>query len=161
MSQWRVNLLDIPSEGLPLDGKIVFGEDLIHPDQELTIPEAMMRGIVRKISGGFTLQGNLSFTLELPCSRCLESYPLALSIPFNYRLTRERDDDPGTCTYEDDAVVLDEIMAELVLLNVPMKPLCSESCKGLCPNCGINLNTGSCSCQPPTDPRWGALKNLT
>jgi uncharacterized protein len=46
------------------------------------------------------------------------------------------------------------------VLAVPFAPLCREDCKGLCPQCGIDRNTGTCSCEPPIDPRLAALKGL-
>jgi uncharacterized protein len=46
------------------------------------------------------------------------------------------------------------------VLAVPFAPLCAETCKGLCPQCGIDLNTGTCSCEAPVDPRLAALKGL-
>jgi uncharacterized protein len=52
-------------------------------------------------------------------------------------------------------------MQEQFYLSLPMKPLCAEDCKGLCPVCGTNLNRGTCQCQRSwDDPRFAALKNL-
>jgi uncharacterized protein len=52
------------------------------------------------------------------------------------------------------------VLREQVLLAVPLKVICRQDCKGLCPQCGKNLNTESCSCAEPTDERWSALKEL-
>lgn len=71
------------------------------------------------------------------------------------------EDDLTTAFYKDDTLDLGELMHEQFVLALPMKPLCSETCKGLCPHCGTNLNKGSCDCKPVwTDPRLAALQGL-
>ncbi len=63
--------------------------------------------------------------------------------------------------YQGEEVDLEPLLREQILLAVPFAPLCSESCRGLCPVCGIDRNTGTCTCEAvPPDPRWSALKNL-
>jgi uncharacterized protein len=71
------------------------------------------------------------------------------------------EDDLTTAFYSDDQIDLGELIAEQLQLAMPMKPLCSEGCKGLCAQCGTNLNAGACNCsQEWTDPRLAALKAL-
>jgi uncharacterized protein len=56
---------------------------------------------------------------------------------------------------------IDNMVRESILLTLPLKPLCREDCKGLCPICGIDLNKSVCSCvKRETDPRWEKLKGL-
>lgn len=62
--------------------------------------------------------------------------------------------------YDGDAIDLEPLLREQFVLAVPFAPLCREDCKGLCPQCGIDRNTGTCSCEPPIDPRLAALKGL-
>jgi uncharacterized protein len=62
--------------------------------------------------------------------------------------------------YEGEAIDLEPLVREQVILAVPYAPLCREDCKGLCPQCGVDLNTGSCRCEKPIDPRFEALKGL-
>jgi uncharacterized protein len=69
------------------------------------------------------------------------------------------EDDLETSYYTDDQIDLSELMREQFYLALPMKPLCREDCKGLCAQCGTNLNTGTCDCAPVwEDPRLAALK---
>jgi uncharacterized protein len=71
------------------------------------------------------------------------------------------EDDLTTAFYENDEIDLGQLMREQFYLALPMKPLCREDCKGLCAQCGTNLNTGTCDCSPVwEDPRLAALKNL-
>ena len=75
--------------------------------------------------------------------------------------TEVEEDDLETSYYADDQIDLNEMMREQFYLALPMKPLCREDCKGLCPQCGTNLNTGTCDCAPVwEDPRLAALKQL-
>jgi len=61
--------------------------------------------------------------------------------------------------YQGEGLLLEDAVREQVLLSVPLKVVCREECKGLCPTCGKNRNAESCGCAPPLgDPRWSALK---
>src|SRR5688572_972732 len=112
----------------------------------------------------FRLVGTVRAELELPCSRCLEPFRLKVDASFDQRYLpagegAEGDaevaaDDLETSVYRDDQIDLDELLREQFYLALPMKPLCTETCRGLCPQCGTNLNTGACDCAPAwEDPR--------
>ena len=120
----------------------------------------------------FRLVGTVRAELELPCSRCLEPFRLKVDASFDQRYLpaaeegAEHDaevaaDDLETSVYRDEQIDLDELLREQFYLALPMKPLCTETCRGLCPQCGTNLNTGACECAPAwEDPRLAALKQL-
>ena len=121
----------------------------------------------------FRLVGNLETELELACSRCLEPYRFPLSAPFDLRYLpassavfaegeHELDeDDLEISYYRDDQIDLNDLLREQFYLALPMKPLCREDCRGLCPECGIDRNEESCdwTLREP-DPRWQALRDL-
>src|SRR5207244_12287968 len=74
---------------------------------------------------------------------------------------------PGSATeaeisyYQGQGLRVEDVLREQVLLAVPVKAICREECKGLCPHCGRNLNLEQCSCaEPVEDPRWAALKDI-
>ena len=127
---------------------------------------------IHKDKDKFRLVGTVTTELELQCSRCLEPFRLPVAAPFDLRYLpasevstdaeREMDDeDLETSYYENDAIDLNELLREQFYLALPMKPLCQDDCRGLCPQCGTNLNTGSCDCAPVwEDPRLAPLKNL-
>jgi uncharacterized protein len=72
-----------------------------------------------------------------------------------------REDELDMGFYRDDELDIQDLVAEQILLNVPMKPLCSESCRGICPKCGTDMNVNPCRCeQKKTDPRLAVLKKL-
>ena len=120
----------------------------------------------------FRLVGCVATLLELTCSRCLEPFRLPVDAPFDlvfvpaHENTGEGEievdgDDLGTAFYRDDIIDLGGLMREQFLLALPMKPLCQQECRGLCPACGANRNAGSCSCpQQWTDPRLAPLARL-
>jgi uncharacterized protein len=62
--------------------------------------------------------------------------------------------------FDGDKIDLEPLMREQFVLAIPYAPLCKEDCKGLCPQCGIDRNTASCTCEKPIDPRLAALKGL-
>jgi uncharacterized protein len=127
---------------------------------------------IHKDKDKFRLVGTVDTELELQCSRCLEAFRLPVDAPFDLRYLpasavstdaeREVDDeDLETSYYENDAIDLNELLREQFYLALPMKPLCQDDCRGLCPQCGTNLNTDSCDCAPVwEDPRLAPLKNL-
>ena len=72
-----------------------------------------------------------------------------------------KDDDLNVSFYKDDQIDLGEVMREQFYLALPMKPLCREDCRGLCPVCGVNRNRESCTCQAEwVDPRMDALRRF-
>jgi uncharacterized protein len=61
----------------------------------------------------------------------------------------------------DGTIKMDEAIKQLIYLSMPMKSLCRDDCKGICPNCGVNLNEETCQCENSiTDPRFDKLKDL-
>jgi uncharacterized protein len=63
--------------------------------------------------------------------------------------------------YQDDVIDLDGLLFEQIVLQIPIKILCTDTCKGLCPHCGININMASCSCHAEfIDERLAVLKKL-
>ena len=122
---------------------------------------------------GILARGTLHTEVEVICSRCLSlfSCPLILNIEEEYFPIT--DVDSGTslplseeldCFTIDEHHVIDltEVIRQSALLITPMKPLCRGDCVGLCPDCGHNLNQGTCDCSSKEiDPRWAELSKLT
>jgi uncharacterized protein len=127
---------------------------------------------IHKDKERFRLVGSVVTELELPCSRCLEPFRLPVNATFDLRYhpasemsqDEEREveeDDLETSYYRDDQIDLNELLREQFYLVLPMKPLCTEGCKGLCPQCGTNLNAGTCDCSTEwKDPRLAPLRQL-
>jgi uncharacterized protein len=141
----------------------------------------------RKVSGGVLLQANFTAHVAAPCKRCLTDVALDVPVAFTLNLVPEslakgegigKDDTEddrgqgeraGTFEMEDTdqevfdgkTIDLDPIVREQVLLALPMNAVCREDCKGLCSQCGQNLNEKQCGCQPKVvDPRLAPLMNI-
>src|SRR5207253_956869 len=65
---------------------------------------------------------------------------------------------PGARFLQPIAVDLDDLVRQEVILAVPFSPQCRADCQGLCPQCGQDLNVGTCACATPPDPRWAVLR---
>ena len=127
---------------------------------------------IDKTGERFRLTGRVQTVIELSCSRCLEafSWPLDTTFDLVYHPQstnvgegeREvEEEDLSTAFYDNHQIDLDQLMREQFYLVLPMKPLCREDCRGLCPVCGTNLNRGSCDCKREwEDPRLAGLKAL-
>lgn len=117
--------------------------------------------------------GTLNGDLAGQCARCLDDFPLSLSRPFSWvllpagpqgalgRETELNQEDLAASFYSGDSVDVSLLVREQFFLSLPSSPLCQETCKGLCEQCGVNLNSEKCSCSPRwTDPRLAALATL-
>lgn len=115
---------------------------------------------------GVWVRGDFSGQIRTACRRCLAPLELEVSehfeILFDPKASRA-DEDEALYVLDARADELDlrPALRERFLLAVPDFPLCRESCSGLCPICGTELNEGSCQCDPSEkDPRWGPLERL-
>jgi uncharacterized protein len=126
----------------------------------------------RRIKENVFIEGTVATAVEMPCCRCLEMARLPLQSSFKYTFAPSpahaaegemelNAEDLDFAYYEGDIIDLDAVIFEQVLLQIPIKPLCAERCRGLCPHCGINLNTTSCNCQGNVfDERLAILKQF-
>jgi uncharacterized protein len=116
--------------------------------------------------GRFYWHGRIEGSVALACSRCLADTHTTVADEAHIIFAEHGDDDtddPDVYQIDADARELDlrPAIREEWLLAAPSFAVCREDCKGLCPHCGIDLNTGSCSCVAASvDPRWDALRKL-
>ena len=122
------------------------------------------------------VEGEIETTLDLPCSRCLEHYSFFLKTDFAVTYTKHLPDhyddygeegrelkaeEMGLIWFKGEKINLTDAVQEQIVLALPFRNLCRETCKGLCPHCGTNLNNGTCDCDSQkTDSRLAALKQL-
>jgi len=126
--------------------------------------------------GEVRVHGNLNVTMEADCDRCLDParVPLVADFDLFYRPAVEEgasshthpevELDEGEAEmgfYDGAGIELKDVLREQILLAVPMQFVCSDDCKGICPQCGKNRNSGACTCEARlSDDRWAALRNL-
>lgn len=161
----KVIVADIPDEGLDVQGDA-------HTEVEGLAPgeRAHYKAHLERSSGEVLVTGDVSVKLRLTCARCLKEYDIILkaAIDCTYAPAEQvedshahelKHDELDMGFYTEGQLNMDEVAQEHVALNVPMRPLCGESCKGMCPKCGKDLNESPCGCvHGDTDPRLKVLE---
>lgn len=116
--------------------------------------------------GTAVVEGELTIDVASPCARCLEPVRGRLEIPFleHFKVSHEpqtEEEEEQFVAVQEDTVDLKPYVEEALLLGLPFAPLCREDCKGLCAECGADLNEGECGCsREKIDPRLSALKDF-
>jgi uncharacterized protein len=158
-------------------GKNEFHENLRERDLDLgevdfhLINDLKADIVALKSKNNVELRISLDYTLQMTCSRCLEVFERNFSEDGIYYLKAGEEpleeekflleEDIYTLYYAIPEVDTVPLIRELLLLSLPMKPLCSPDCKGLCPVCGANLNKKNCNHnQEKRDPRWAKLMEI-
>jgi uncharacterized protein len=123
---------------------------------------------VTKVLKEVSVNGEIWFSIECPCARCLTDVDLTLRPEVKLLLSpgyvsREDDDaeDLHHETYSGDEIDLGNYLREVIAMSLPIKVLCRDGCEGLCISCGANLNFEECSCKRDwVDPRLEVLRNV-
>jgi uncharacterized protein len=154
-----IDINTIGSEGLSFERSVRL-HGLEGPSRE-SIPDldARLEGTVNPVPGGAELNARLGATVPLTCSRCLETFSWDVRMVFAWKILRNaKDDDASVLVAPEGKIGLEELATEQLYLNLPLKPICSPGCLGLCPTCGTNKNLSSCACEPEAvDPRLAPL----
>jgi uncharacterized protein len=178
--EWEsIMKLDLSEIAAHLGKRIVY-----EIDEEPIVDAASGLRCVERIKGSLVfsntgrtidVRGKARTAVELECSRCLTSYrlPVVLAIEEELPLEgqpwaseevqaeEELPEEEKEPLFVDNVLDLGEYLRQSILVNVPIKPLCKQTCKGLCPHCGANLNDGPCECPPDsTESPFGALASL-
>ncbi len=162
-------------EGGKGDFAHVYQPDDLNPvDERIRLIEPVaVKGNVRRTSAEVSVSGHIDTRAQVECDRCLQPVELPVSADFDLEYITGRDyessqvaeltdEQLSVAVFDGESIDVDEIVKEQILLAVPTRTLCREDCKGICPECGIDRNTGECSCvKKDIDPRWAALKNLS
>ncbi|MFC1475157.1 DUF177 domain-containing protein [Candidatus Zixiibacteriota bacterium] len=136
------------------------------------IHEIELRLNIQESGEEYYCQGEVRAIVSLECARCLTELKKNLTSQTDFivcskeKYDKEKEivDNEDYAFYKgsDLNVDLGDIVRQALILEMTIKPLCSEDCRGLCPKCGVNLNEKSCSCNVEQyDPRWEALKKLS
>lgn len=133
---------------------------------------------LNRIGGMVEVTGRLASVFATSCGRCLKDFTAPLDAAFELTFTKEpitvHADDEGDeegvelaaeeldlIPFTGDEIDLTASVEEQILLALPIKPLCAPGCKGLCPQCGVDLNETTCNCVPPAfGSKFAALRNL-
>jgi len=159
-------------------GKGAFSHSYAAPELDLDddrivlLEPPTVSGEFRQRERKVKVSGRVNARARVECDRCLQ----AVELPINSRFTLEyvtpedyqaqqavelTQEDLDLSIFEGDAIDLDELVKEELLLSIPDHVLCNEDCKGICARCGANKNLGECGCEThELDPRWAGLKDL-
>ena len=127
---------------------------------EYVLENVSVNGIIVNIGGSLELKATVTGDYTTPCARCLKPVMSSFDADIYEDLTGE-DADEELIVKDGNEWDLTELVLSDILLELPMSVLCSEDCKGFCPSCGKDLNSGSCSCEKEQwDSRFDILKNF-
>ncbi len=154
-------LFEVPGEREDFSFELDLSDTEIWSHKPLASPVAI-KGSIENRSSIVTLAYKASLILKTFCDRCLVEFERPLSFSFEYTLVRElQGEGDEYILVEGDFLDLGELCTSDIVLNLPLKFLCRDDCKGLCPVCGKNLNHSDCDClNSQIDPRLSALKKL-
>lgn len=177
MNKYLVSINDLPPQGkeFDLDDQEIWLEPLreFKMDCRITTP-LRCKIFVMSTDDGCLVRGKLTGAVAVPCNRCAEDANVSLDASFDeYEEIPSSDGHhtTGDGAHEENHIVFDrgapmlnlaEVAWEQFMLALPASPLCKQDCKGLCPQCGTNLNIGTCACERDEgDPRMAALRGLS
>ena len=145
--------------------------DLPTPEGETARCHALATAEVTRSGARYDIRTSVRARVRAECHRCAGEFDLALETEFVFVVHRGQNAAPTADSEEDDFIVVpagDERcdifprVREALILELPIKVLCREDCKGVCPSCGANRNDGECGCPRESgDPRWNALRRLS
>ena len=161
-------------EGGKSDFAHVYNPDDLNPvDERVNLSgPAKVTGRIRLAGSEVFVNGHVETRAQVECDRCLKPVEIPVNADFELEyITGTEYESSGVAelteaemsvsVFDGDGIDVDEIVKEQILLAVPTRMLCREDCKGICPQCGTDRNTGACKCvTEEIDPRWAALKNL-
>ena len=175
MNPLLIDVSKIPPEGLQVDADLDPATLKVEGDFTLqggTLSSRLERGDDESVH----VRGKLAARLRLQCGRCLEAFDMPVDqdlelffLPHAQDAEEEDEDevelsdhDMVVAYYRDRRLDLGEVVREQIMLAVPLRRLCREDCRGLCPSCGLNRNLAACACkmEEPEDPRLAPLRKL-
>jgi len=167
-----VDLTQLEHDELRVEYEYAAGElELDDAEIALCVPPRV-RFRLQRLGLEIRIQGQIEAEVEVHCDRCLSAFrlavtpdfdvfyaPLAVLMPEEEVQLTERDLQFGF--YQNELIDIDALVREQIRLALPFRLLCREDCRGLCPQCGADLNHETCRCAPPqVDARWAALWEL-
>lgn len=175
-SDWNIRLIlpSVPHDGTNYtdDFALSLAAPVLYYGQEYKLISPLSVQVKAVRSGDRIITSvSIEAEIETPCARCLESARTQISSTLRWIFSTTREDEEQGDEWEyDEMVILDsweehielgDYVWETFVTALPVSVLCRADCRGLCPNCGTNLNKGSCNChEEQGDPRFSILKNF-
>lgn len=160
----------LPREGLEISKDFEFSPVEIIDEETVFLEPVHAEIYIKKVGEEVFIKGRIKVLLSFVCSRCLVPFEFPVDSPFDlaffpeeFEVAKEELDseDLDMSFYYGRRIDLREVVLEQLNLTFPLKPLCSALCRGICPVCGKNINSGGCSCETRDfDVRLDKLKNF-
>lgn len=136
-------------------------EDAVCIDEAIFTTPVSLEGEIIKEDSIYYVVGQGSVGIRMSCNRCLEPVDLSVNFKLNEKFSNNAGQDEEIETFSGDSIDLSSAVVRNILAVMPMKVVCSDDCKGLCPVCGQNLNVKDCGCDMTyVDPRFESLRSL-
>ena len=167
----KIDVSKVSRDGEPLDVEVC-GEDIGELCPGIIVVDAVrFKGRVARMGHDLMLRGTAQGMFKATCSRCLAEFTQRFEVPVASRYVLEavpgdsieEDEDVSELEFSYDGVDIDLVppVRNELILEAPVKPLCSLECRGLCPGCGVDLNEELCKCEEQmVDPRLAPLKDV-
>ena len=156
-------IIDCPGESISFSTSVDL-RDLQYGESHPVSEPVLASGVVRNTAGVLMMTGSVHTTLHGVCDRCARDFEkdvdILIDVVLVTELSNEENEDEWVFPLEGDCADLEDIVRTVFVLNLDSKLLCKDDCKGLCCQCGKNLNHGPCNCQKELDPRFAALRQL-
>ncbi|MBI1760353.1 MAG: DUF177 domain-containing protein [Acidobacteria bacterium] len=168
----KISLAHLPVEGTRFEQQYQTGELDVSAHEFALTESPWIAGRLKRSGMDVKLEGALKAALSVPCDRCLTDVAVTIDQAVNLvfiPLEAERvakgetelhERDLEFSFYENDELDVDQVIREQLELALPVRVLCQADCRGICAQCGADLNTDACNCQPLVDPRWQELAEL-
>lgn len=175
----KINVRNIPEDGLKIHfekeenwHRRILGE---RKGMDFSLKPTSIDGLATRVGETVTLGLKVQTSIDIQCGRCLEPLIIPVNSELKYTLAPAPEETEGPEIeispdsadevnfgyYQEDEIDLEPIVLEQIVLQIPIKPLCREDCKGLCPKCGADLNVESCDCRADSvDLRFAVLKGF-
>lgn len=149
------------------EGELVLGDDRLR-----LLESPAISGKLRREDRRVHVQGRVVARVQVECDRCLKPIDMPINSSFKLEYVTQADyqaqqavelteGDLDLTVFDGEVIDIDELVKEEILLAVPDHTLCQDDCKGICPRCGVDRNSGNCGCETAEiDPRWAGLKEL-
>jgi uncharacterized protein len=149
-----IEINQLPEQGMKFEGEEPAEVLMLDESAEFHPSGPLQYNLYAQLVDGLVIvRGTISAEMKGCCARCLQIFSTTVS---DSGFLRDFSVSENT-----EEVDVTEDLREAILLNLPHFPLCDESCKGLCPHCGKDLNEGPCGCSKrETGGAWDALDNL-
>ena len=129
------------------------------PKESSFLAPVPVYGSIKKSENRIMITGEGMAKLSLLCDRCLSPVAVEVALKIDETLSIHNSEEERSGIFSQNGIDMDMVVQEVLLASLPMKVVCSQDCKGLCPKCGKNLNQGNCSCsKEEIDPRFEGLR---